>query len=203
MAITPYTPKFSHTDWIDNEDRVQAGGENGFNIRFHNLETEFATLAEQHLNPLINSLSTTGPSFLSLIPILAPKLSPDAAPIATMPPAWVLVGESAQKISGVSEAHGIMNITLPDGVEIKSMMVAGSQSVPTDPFPSLVLRRKAVEGTSGSENLITIAKFGVEAFPAGQVIVNNKTHRYNITADLNNVNKDSTVILFTFRITYQ
>ncbi|MFD8756895.1 hypothetical protein ACFV0O_38850 [Kitasatospora sp. NPDC059577] len=203
MAITPYTPKFSHTDWIDNEDRVQAGGENGFNIRFHNLETEFATLAEKHLNPLINSLSTTGPSFLSLIPILAPKLAFDSAPNATMPPAWMLRGESAQKISGVSEAHGIMNITLPDGVEIKSMMVAGSQSVPTDQFPKLVLHRKVVEGTALSEPLITIDKFGVEAFPTGQVIVNNRTHQYNVTADLEHATADSTVILFTFRITYQ
>lgn len=70
--IPIYVPKFSHSDWIDNEDRVQAGGENGFNIRFHKLEAEFAALAMNHLNPLIVSLSNSE-TCLSLIPILAPS----------------------------------------------------------------------------------------------------------------------------------
>jgi hypothetical protein len=40
-APTGYTRQFQHTDWIDFVDPVQAGGNNGFNERFHALESEF------------------------------------------------------------------------------------------------------------------------------------------------------------------
>lgn len=39
-----YVPQFQHQDWMDNVDVVQAGGENGFNIRFHNLQDEFSRI---------------------------------------------------------------------------------------------------------------------------------------------------------------
>jgi hypothetical protein len=40
-APTGYTRTFQHQDWIDFVDPVQAGGNNGFNERFHALESEF------------------------------------------------------------------------------------------------------------------------------------------------------------------
>ena len=40
MADISYTRTFSHDDWIDNEDVVQAGGERGFNQKFHGIEAE-------------------------------------------------------------------------------------------------------------------------------------------------------------------
>jgi hypothetical protein len=40
-----YTPQFVHQDWVDGVDTVQAGGGNGFNGRFHALESEFALIA--------------------------------------------------------------------------------------------------------------------------------------------------------------
>jgi hypothetical protein len=44
MADITYSRTFSHQDWIDNEDVVQAEGENGFNLRFHALEDELDTI---------------------------------------------------------------------------------------------------------------------------------------------------------------
>lgn len=44
MANITYTPAFRHDDWIDNEDVVQAGGEKGFNKKFHDLENEFGKI---------------------------------------------------------------------------------------------------------------------------------------------------------------
>lgn len=41
MADISYTRTFNHADWIDNKDVVQAAGENGFNQKFHGLESEF------------------------------------------------------------------------------------------------------------------------------------------------------------------
>jgi hypothetical protein len=42
---TGYTRQFQHQDWIDFVDPVQAGGNNGFNERFHALESEFDLIA--------------------------------------------------------------------------------------------------------------------------------------------------------------
>jgi hypothetical protein len=41
MADITYKRVFQHQDWHDAEDIVQAGGERGFNVEFHALETEF------------------------------------------------------------------------------------------------------------------------------------------------------------------
>lgn len=45
MANITYSRTFRHDDWIDNEDVVQAGGEKGFNKKFHDLEAEFNVIA--------------------------------------------------------------------------------------------------------------------------------------------------------------
>lgn len=39
-----YAAKFYHKDWVDNVDRVQAAGQDGFNTRFHALEDEFISI---------------------------------------------------------------------------------------------------------------------------------------------------------------
>ena len=46
MAIVTYTPGFQHEDWVDNVDRVQAGGVNGFNVRFNTIEAEFQKIGD-------------------------------------------------------------------------------------------------------------------------------------------------------------
>ncbi|MEV1289101.1 hypothetical protein [Micromonospora sp. NPDC049679] len=45
-----YARSFTHADWVDGEDRVQAAAtpeELGFNARFHGIENEFDAIAEQ------------------------------------------------------------------------------------------------------------------------------------------------------------
>ena len=41
MADINYVREFQHKKWIDEEDMVQAAGENGFNKRFEDIEAEF------------------------------------------------------------------------------------------------------------------------------------------------------------------
>jgi len=199
--IPPYAPKFTHTDWIDNEDRVQAGGENGFNLRFHKLEAEFATLADEHLNPLIQSLARAD-SFLSLVPILTPTRVPDTG---TQPPLpWLVGTDVAQKAPGAAEAHGIMNVVLPEGVELKSFQVFGTK--PNDGSTiTVTLRRKDFSG-AGAEDLCRVTVLNTPANPLTPAKVTNKTHRYFITADLSAAptaaGADS-VKLSCFQISYQ
>ncbi len=41
MANITYQRTYKHQDWVDNQDIVSAGGDRGFNVEFHTLETEF------------------------------------------------------------------------------------------------------------------------------------------------------------------
>jgi hypothetical protein len=45
MADITYTRTFQHEDYIDNQSVVEAGGENGFNQKFHSIEGEFDKLS--------------------------------------------------------------------------------------------------------------------------------------------------------------
>ncbi len=45
MANVSFTPTFHHTNFVDNRDRVQAGGPNGFNARFGAIEADLTTLS--------------------------------------------------------------------------------------------------------------------------------------------------------------
>lgn len=73
MADITYTRGYSHSDWIDNQDVVQAGGEKGFNQEFHSLEAELdkisttfgaANTAIQNIQRL-NFLSAQPPTTLA------------------------------------------------------------------------------------------------------------------------------------------
>lgn len=49
-AVVTYARGFTHTDWVDGEDRVQASAtpeELGFNARFHAIENEFDAVGDQ------------------------------------------------------------------------------------------------------------------------------------------------------------
>jgi len=45
MPPINYAPTFQFTDWIDNEDVVQAGGDRGFNKLFNDLRQELVNIA--------------------------------------------------------------------------------------------------------------------------------------------------------------
>jgi hypothetical protein len=46
MADITYNRTFAHTDWIDGESVVQAGTDNGFNNRFHAIESELDKISQ-------------------------------------------------------------------------------------------------------------------------------------------------------------
>ena len=77
---TGYTRQFQHTDWIDFVDPVQAGGNNGFNERFHALEGEF-DLISAAITSVDNSLT----SFEQTPPAVGLALALSIADGATIP----------------------------------------------------------------------------------------------------------------------
>jgi hypothetical protein len=199
MKIPPkYVPKFSHKDWIDNEDRVQAGGDAGINIRFHKLEDEFRTLADEHLNPLIRFVAPEE-SFLSLVPVLTPTKTDNNQTQAAMP--WLISTDVAQKASGQKEAHGLMNVVLPDDAEITSLKVIGTKS--GEGTFTVSLRRRDFEG-SLAQDLVRVTALNTPTPLDPPAKVTNATHRYFLVADLTGAPTDSdTVKLSCFQIAYR
>lgn len=61
MADINYSRTLQHEDWIDNEDVVQAGGEKGFNKKFHDVEAEFDKISSvvATINSAITSTQVT------------------------------------------------------------------------------------------------------------------------------------------------
>jgi len=85
MADIVYSRTFQHVDWIDNEDVVQAGGEKGFNQKFHDLEAELDRIstvvgaikgALSNIQELADGVVTT--SKIADNQVTAPKLGPNA-----------------------------------------------------------------------------------------------------------------------------
>ncbi|MFJ8439854.1 hypothetical protein [Kitasatospora griseola] len=196
--INEYHPAFTHQDWIDNEDRVQAGGEKGLNIRFHNLEAEFRTIADDHLNPVIDKIAGKQ-TVLSLVPILAPNSTVANAN-------WVLSNDFAQKPDTAVEVHGIMSVVLPDGATIVSMTVYGSVR-PDDaakpvPLPGVHLRSNDMAST-GAVPIIDFKAFGEPAVPTAETTVKNTVNKYFVEADVTDAQNPGTVTLNCIQIVCQ
>jgi hypothetical protein len=126
MAIS-YTPQFSHKDWIDFVDSVQAGGTNGINVRFHGIEGEFATISSV-IAQIAQVLAT--PAVTSHTLTLAPTLA------ATTQQPWqqqvgfvitATLGSGATQTMSAT-AGGFMPVSLPNGATIQGLRVTGQSA---------------------------------------------------------------------------
>jgi hypothetical protein len=155
MSIT-YTPLFSHQDWVDNVDRVQAGGDSGFNVRFHGIEGEFSTLTTvvKEISDAIDSLSAA-PAAKTFTTALTPALTPTSTLAAQQ---WQHVDGAATMPPGQTAAHGMMGVQLPTGGTISSLRGVG---IKASGVLLLALNRQLFANGSGPETVI-----------AGQIVAN-------------------------------
>lgn len=124
MSIT-YNPSFSHTDWVDNVDRVQAGGDTGFNIRFHGIEGEFASLSTvvKQISDALDTLSAAPPA-KTVVTAVTPALVPTTTIAAQQ---WQHVPGAATAPPGQTTAHGMMGVQLPDGATVSGLRAVGNK----------------------------------------------------------------------------
>src|SRR3954451_1845790 len=122
MAIT-YTRTFTHHEWLDNVSRVQAGGDDGFNVRFHSLEGEFDTISRvvEQIAGALDQLSAT-PAAQEVRLSFTPTL------VGTSGAPWSHGVGFAQKPAGATSASGMMSMTLPHGARIRQFRAAGQNS---------------------------------------------------------------------------
>jgi hypothetical protein len=194
---------FTHTDWVDNVDRVEAGGDNGFNGRFHALEADLDTVGATFdtVQSALNTLGqpSTKPVALSLSPVLTA--------VRTLP-SWEQDLGEARKPPGAVSAFGVMAVYLPDGVTIQSLRVIGENPGAAGNLIVRLHRRSL-------DPLITTSEEVVSVFPAGdpfdvssapqhpaRAIVDTDAFAYFIEVALDNANPGDTEGLHSFQIVH-
>jgi hypothetical protein len=209
-----YEPKFQHEDWIDNIHRVQAGGDNGINIRFHRLEIEFQAIAVVVKNfsdtiDLINAALanlTVKPLPQDLTASFAPALLP------TTGTPWTAAIGRIEKTSGQTGAHGWMGISLPDKAVLNSMTVLGKNSGAG--ILSIGLKRQVPQADAPNpESLLEVNNNGGGVFSAispphpanpldPKFVVDNTHYKYLIIIDLDSALAGDSVLVTNIQISY-
>jgi hypothetical protein len=191
---------------LDNVDRVQAGGGNGFNGRFHLLEAEFDIISGvvAQINTALTALGqqpTPQPVPITFTPAMIP----------TSASGWSHREGLAEKPAGVATAEGMMNIALPQGNRIISLRAVGrsAQAAGSAAVANLRirLRRQAVTGAPGSDAIATVAVDGpsdpfditIAANPAFER-VDITNFKYYITAQVSNAGLTDPVQLTAFQV---
>ncbi|WP_395358477.1 hypothetical protein ACHGLA_01670 [Streptomyces sp. YH02] len=197
--IKPYDPQFSHKDWIDNQDRVKAGGADGLNSRFHLLEDEFAGLAKNQINPMLDALGTST-RHLTLVPALISYTDVGGAEM----PAWAQQVDMVDLPNDSRDAHGFMSVVLPDGALVQSLLVTGENQSDEGTLTVALVGRRIDNLGAGPETLVSSTKLNIAAIPqGGEVEIMNETHRYLLTVDMVDAELNATVQVFCAQIVYQ
>ena len=201
MAVISYVPTFQHQDWIDNVDRVQAGGDNGFNLRFHALEAEFNRLAGviTQLSAALQALGQQPPP-QQLAATFTPELVPTAAN------GWTHLAGLAQKPPTQTGAQGMMSVTIPHGARIQSLRVSGRNSGAGN--LRIILQRQDIStNASPADRVAHIETTGdpfdmTAAADAQFATVDTTRFKYFVVAQLDNAQAADTVQLAVFQISY-
>jgi hypothetical protein len=150
MTIS-YTRTFSHTDWVDNVDRVQAGGDNGFNGRFHSLEEQFDTISGvvSQVNDQFGAQATQISGLQQQISAfgIAVARAVSVAPVLTTIglDGWSFDSGRASKPPGATIAMGGVPVTLPVGGQITAFRACGINRGTGD--LQILLRANKVDGS--------------------------------------------------------
>lgn len=128
MSDLSYTPTFHHKPWIDNVDRVKAGGPDGFNVRFEAIDSDLHQVSTvvTTIDTLLTNAGPTPPSGSQrlLVPLDPTKeLIPDFS-------TWTcdLTGAIHPQPDSASPGRGsssTMDLSLPDQATLVSMRVIG------------------------------------------------------------------------------
>ena len=112
MAAITYAPNFQPPEYVDNVDRVQAGGPKGFNAQFQQLQAEFAAIATvvAQISAALDALAQG--SVINPIPVNTANWSASAE-FGSTPPGWYkdafgivhLIGAAKQSATGGSNPN--------------------------------------------------------------------------------------------------
>src|SRR5262249_53066199 len=137
-----FQPTFTHADWVDNVDRIVAGGPKGFNIRLNAIESDL-----QQLSTVVGQIDTALDQLAAATSVPPSGEQHAVFPVAMVglsttgnQPGWFhdVFGE-AHPHGGTEGGVGVMGLSLPDGIKITSFRVIGRFSTAAASNVSIVL----------------------------------------------------------------
>lgn len=203
MVDVSFTPTFTHTPWVDNRDRVQAGGPNGFNIRFAELQADLQTLSGV-VGTIDTALEALGqaPPAVSHVLTLPPQLSATAGD-----PAWQQDRAGyAVKPGPQIAVSGITPAVIPNQVTLSSLRASGQNSGAG--LLRVSLMRARLIGAPAPADLIAQVVGNANPFDStsaadsSKATVDTTTYRYFVLATLDGAAAADTVSLAGFQISY-
>jgi hypothetical protein len=186
-AELSYLPTFHHDPWFDQLDPVEAGGRNGFNIRFRTIERDLGQVSTV-VDQMATALRTTRrpgpggvgpPAQLTFTPNLLPVRT---GSVFTFQPNGVPVGAS----EGLA-AIGVANLALPERRRLTTVRFRGSidsSGGSTTNRAILSLLRGDLSNQASFETLAAVAAVETGPFditatvPDGQALVDLHLFRY-------------------------
>jgi hypothetical protein len=202
MANVSFTPTFSHSPWVDNRDRVQAAGPNGFNVRFAALQADLGALAGvvSQIDAALDTLEA-GPGAQTRVVTLPPIL------VATSGGgAWALDSSgNAVRPAAQTSLSGIAPAVLPQGVRLSSLRGAGINSGAGSLRVNLMRARLTGAGTSDRLARVTGDANPFDntvAVDPALAVVDNVAFRYFVLATLDGAATTDSVSLSGFQISY-
>lgn len=196
-----YNRQFEHKDWIDNQDRVEAGGANGFNARFHGLEAEF-----DRISGVITAVSAALDALGQAPPPSQTKLALAPALVPTSAVGWSHLSGRAEKPAGQTSAHGVMALFLPNGITLQSLRASGRVTGAGNLRISIQRQGLTVDAPA-AERVAHVEPAGdpYDATAAADVQfakVDTEHFKYYLLADLDNAQAADIVQILAFQITY-
>jgi hypothetical protein len=203
MANVSFTPTFHHTDYVDNRDRVQAGGPNGFNARFHAIESDLSTLATvvTDVDTALDTLGSGPPPSqhtLTLSPALVPVVAAGA---------WAHDTSGYAARSGpLTTLAGVQSVPVPDGARLISLRSLGQNSG-TGTLRITLFRSRLLSAVAPAERIARVSgdtnPFDRnESADANFALVDTTVFRYFILASLDGAAAGDTVTLSGFQVIY-
>ncbi|MFB4296709.1 hypothetical protein [Actinomadura sp. NTSP31] len=204
MADFSYTPKFHHLDWVDNVDRVEAGGTNGFNIRFETIESDLHGVSTV-VTQIGTELDQLGARVPTVPPSVTLSVAPTLQPVGTATP-WALQTSGIAVAPQAGGPNGVVPLTLPDHVRLTSLRVRGHGSPPAGQNTAFFFSRISVsDGTLQnvtSFDTSTVPLNTAQSIPNSAVsLVDLANFRYVLAAS-SGVGTGDPVTLVSFQITY-
>ena len=204
-----FTPTFRHTNWIDNVDRIQADGSNGFNVRFDAIDSDL-----QQMSDVVSQIDTALTQALSGGPATTlQRLTPavDLVPL-------VAPGQNGWFYDSIGIAHpaggsgggvAVMDLNLPEQIRLVSFRAIGLNPGPVAPF-SITLFRSPLTDPTKADKLAGIDASQPLTNPydatvpvtAAFAAVDPSTFRYYVIAEAHFVADPSATSLAAVQLVY-
>ena len=197
FSIT-FTRSFTHNNWVDNVDRVEAGGDNGFNGRFHALEADFDAISTQ-FTAVETALNTLGapPATQTRFSTAAPAFVPTSAT------PWSFRDGSAEKPGGATAAAGQMTFPLPHGQRITAFRAVGVSTSAGASLRVTLFRRPLTDPSATPEIVARVTSLTAPTAPAaGLELIDNEHFTYYVIAQMSGALATDTVAITGLQVTH-